>query len=72
MIRSSKRKKDFIGFIIILLVILIIIIFNYFYFSIERIELDKETGCQKQNGADSFTVLLIDNTDSLNFIQKVL
>ena len=65
----NKSAKDFIAVLIFLIVFILFIIFGVFYFTLETDEIDKSSGCEK-SGPDVYSVIVVDNTNKLNYIQQ--
>ncbi len=72
-INKRKLKKDRIGYALILISLIVICISFFAYSKIKQsyIVLDKLTLCP-ENGPHSYTVVLLDATDSFNSIQQAV
>ena len=65
----NKTAKDFLAVLIFLAVFILFIIFGVFYFTLETDEIDESSGCEK-SGPDAYSVIVVDNTNKLNYIQQ--
>ena len=65
----NKTAKDFIAVLIFLFVFILLIIFGVFFFTLETDEIDESSGCEK-SGPDAYSVIVVDNTNKLKYIQQ--
>jgi hypothetical protein len=66
-----KKRTDLLGWVIIIFVFLFLSAGIFVSFQLSSTEKrDPNTGCLLNSGPDSITVLLIDNTDKFNYIQR--
>ena len=65
----NKTAKDFIAVLIFLFVFILLIIFGVFFFTLETDEIDESSGCEK-SGSDAYSVIVVDDTSKLNYIQQ--
>ncbi len=65
----SKTIKDFLGVVILLIIIIFVGFLGYFYFSQITDDIDEASGCEK-SGPDAYSVIIVDNTNKLTYIQQ--
>ena len=65
----SKTIKDFLGLVILLIIIIFVVFLGTLYFTQKTDDIDEASGCEK-SGPDAYSVIVVDNTNKLTYIQQ--
>ena len=65
----SKTIKDFLGLVILLIIIIFVGFLGTLYFTQKTDDIDEASGCEK-SGPDAYSVIVVDNTNKLTYIQQ--